>query len=73
MASADCFAAAHNVNRMRLDQLLAGIARQRLLVIGDYFLDLYLDIDQRLAETSIETGLEAHQVVRRRTSAGMLS
>ena len=54
----------------RLDQLLAGFERTRVLVIGDYFLDKYLEIDHRLAETSIETGLEVHQVYQVRTSPG---
>ena len=58
------------MNRARLEELLAGFAQLRLLVIGDYFLDLYLDIDRRLAETSLETGLEVHQVVARRASPG---
>lgn len=58
------------MNRARLGELLASVARLRLLVIGDYFLDLYLEIDRSLAETSIETGLEVHQVVARRTSPG---
>jgi rfaE bifunctional protein kinase chain/domain len=33
------------------------------LVVGDFFLDKYLIIDRGLGETSLETGLEAHQVV----------
>lgn len=41
-----------------------------LLVVGDYFLDYYLDIDSALAETSLETGLEVHQVVRVRNAPG---
>ena len=41
-----------------------------ILVLGDFFLDRYLDIDPELAETSLETGLEAHQVVRIRNSPG---
>lgn len=58
------------MNRERLQELLRAMAGLRLLVIGDYFLDLYLDIDRRLAEVSLETGLEAHQVVARRASPG---
>lgn len=54
----------------RLDQLLAGFQHTRVLVIGDYFLDKYLEIDRRLAETSLETGLEVHQVYQVRTSPG---
>lgn len=54
----------------RLDQLLAGFEHTRVLVIGDYFLDKYLEIDRRLAETSLETGLEVHQVYQVRASPG---
>jgi len=41
-----------------------------LAVIGDYFLDKYLIIDPDLAELSLETGLDAHQVVAKRISPG---
>jgi rfaE bifunctional protein kinase chain/domain len=39
-------------------------------VLGDLFLDRYLDIDATLTEPSIETGLDAYQVVRVRSSPG---
>jgi rfaE bifunctional protein kinase chain/domain len=39
-------------------------------VVGDFFLDKYLDIDGRLTEKSVETDLDAYQVVRVRTSPG---
>jgi rfaE bifunctional protein kinase chain/domain len=54
----------------RLKQILAGLSAKRILVVGDYFLDKYLDIDHSLGEVSLETGLEAHQVVRVRCSPG---
>ncbi len=47
----------------RLGELLAQFPRLRIAVIGDYFLDKYLDIDPALAEVSLETGKVAHQVV----------
>jgi len=58
------------MNTSQLENILARFSQLTLLVIGDYFLDLYLDIDSTLAETSLETGLEAHQVVRTRTFPG---
>jgi rfaE bifunctional protein kinase chain/domain len=58
------------MTRDRLAALLERFPQQRILVLGDYFLDKYLDIDRALAETSLETGLEAHQVVCVRTSPG---
>ncbi|MFQ5342416.1 MAG: bifunctional heptose 7-phosphate kinase/heptose 1-phosphate adenyltransferase, partial [Anaerolineae bacterium] len=41
-----------------------------VLVVGDFFLDEYLLIDRRLSEVSLETGLEAYQVVGVRSSPG---
>ena len=41
-----------------------------ILVVGDYFLDRYLDIDSALDEPSLETGLTAYQVVGIRSSPG---
>src|SRR5262245_28408069 len=53
-----------------LDALLAGLPALTVAVVGDLFLDRYLDIDATLAEPSLETGLEAHQVVRVRAVPG---
>jgi len=39
-------------------------------VVGDLFLDRYLDLDAALAEPSLETGLDAYQVVRVRAAPG---
>jgi rfaE bifunctional protein kinase chain/domain len=47
----------------RLDEILAKVPALKIAVVGDVFLDKYLDIDRRLAEISLETGKEAHQVV----------
>jgi bifunctional ADP-heptose synthase (sugar kinase/adenylyltransferase) len=41
-------------------------------LVGDLFLDRYLEIDAQLGDPSIETGLEAHQVVRVRNQPGAL-
>jgi len=54
----------------RLGQLLARFPRLRIAVIGDFFLDKYLDVDPALAETSLETAKVAHQVVAVRHSPG---
>ena len=58
------------IDRARLAEILAGFDNTRVLVVGDYFLDKYLDIDRSLAEISLETNLEAHQVVGVRCSPG---
>jgi rfaE bifunctional protein kinase chain/domain len=44
--------------------------RLRVAVLGDFCLDRYLEIDPARAETSIETGLPVHNVVRVRAQAG---
>lgn len=44
--------------------------RLRIAVIGDYCLDRYLEIDPGKRETSIETGLPVHNVVRVRSQPG---
>lgn len=58
------------MDQERLAEVLSVFEHTRVLVVGDYFLDKYLDIDRRLAEVSLETGLEVHQVVNVRCSPG---
>src|SRR2546423_12455683 len=54
----------------RLNHILDRIPRLTLGVLGDLFLDRYLDLDGTLTEPSLETGLDAYQVVRVRPSPG---
>ena len=54
----------------RLGELVACFSRSRLAVVGDFFLDKYLDVDPSIEEVSVETGKPAHQVVARRSSPG---
>lgn len=54
----------------RLEALLNRFSAQTVLVAGDYFLDKYLDIDAALTEPSLETGLDAYQVVGVRNYPG---
>ncbi len=54
----------------RLEDLLTRIRRLRAVVVGDFFLDQYWVVEPKLAETSLETGLPAHQVVEVRHSPG---
>lgn len=53
-----------------LETILARIPALRIAIVGDLFLDRYLDIDARLTEPSIETGLDAYQVCRLRSYPG---
>lgn len=54
----------------RLKELLDRFPGLAILVVGDFFLDKYLDLDRRQSETSLETGLEAYQAVGVRCSPG---
>ena len=58
------------MDRTRLEELLYNFANIHILVVGDFFLDEYLLLDRTLSETSLETGLEAYQVVDVRCSPG---
>src|SRR5262245_49969837 len=54
----------------RIEFILQRIPRLTIGVLGDLFLDRYLDIDSGLTEKSIETGLDAYQVTRVRSTPG---
>jgi bifunctional ADP-heptose synthase (sugar kinase/adenylyltransferase) len=50
--------------------ILARLPSLTIGVLGDLFLDRYLDLDGTLTEPSVETGLDAYQVVRVRSYPG---
>lgn len=54
----------------RLAKLIDRFPSRRIAVVGDFFLDKYLDVDPALEEASIETGKPAHQVIQVRCSPG---
>lgn len=58
------------MKKKRLETILAEFPHRRVLVLGDFFLDEYLTLDRTLSEPSLETGLEAFQVVGRCVSPG---
>ena len=58
------------MNCESLDEILAQLPSKKIAIAGDFFLDQYMIIDAELAEKSIETGLDAHQVVELRPSPG---
>lgn len=53
-----------------VEHILGRIPSLTIGVLGDLFLDRYLDLDAALTEPSIETGLDAYQVVRVRSYPG---
>ena len=54
----------------KLQAMLNRLPQMRVLVVGDFFLDKYLIAERVLSEISLETGLEAYQVVEVRCSPG---
>lgn len=58
------------MTRERLQSLLLKLPSLRIAVVGDLFLDRYWMIDPALDEPSLETGLDAWQVVDTRLSPG---
>ena len=54
----------------RFAEITDRYASLRIALVGDFCLDRYLEIDPALAETSIETGLPVHNVVRVRSQPG---
>jgi bifunctional ADP-heptose synthase (sugar kinase/adenylyltransferase) len=60
------------ISLARLESLLAGFGGLRIALVGDLYLDRYLDIEPGVCERSIETGLEAYQVSRVRNSPGVV-
>ena len=58
------------MNRARLEALLGRFPDISVALVGDLFLDRFYEIDPQLDEKSLETGLTAHQVVRRRSAPG---
>jgi rfaE bifunctional protein kinase chain/domain len=52
------------------ERILTTIPNRTVGVLGDLFLDRYLDIDPALNEPSVETGLTAYQVTRVRSYPG---
>lgn len=62
--------AATMLSPARFTALTAAYPHLRLALVGDFCLDRYLEIDPAHAETSIETGLTVHNVVRVRSQPG---
>jgi rfaE bifunctional protein kinase chain/domain len=53
-----------------VERILARLPGLTIGVLGDLFLDRYLDLDATLTEPSLETGLDAYQVFRVRAQPG---
>src|SRR5256884_4858312 len=53
-----------------IESILARLPSLTIGVLGDLYLDRYLDLDATLTEPSLETGLDAYQVVAVRAIPG---
>lgn len=58
------------ISETTLEAILAKLPTRTIGVFGDLFLDRYLEIEARLDEPSIETGLTAYQVTKVRSMPG---
>ncbi len=58
------------LSQERLAELIGRFPTSRIAVLGDFFLDKYLEVDPALEEMSLETSKVAHQVVGIRCSPG---
>ena len=54
---------AYGMSDQRISELLEAFRSVRVAVLGDFFLDLYIQLDRGLSELSLETNLEAFQTV----------
>lgn len=60
------------LTRARLESFLSQFPNLTIGLVGDLFLDRYLDIEPGVQEMSIETNLEAYQIASVRNSPGAL-
>lgn len=58
------------INQRRFEELISKFDQVKIAVLGDFFLDLYLQMDRSLSEFSLETHKETFQVVGIRGQAG---
>jgi rfaE bifunctional protein kinase chain/domain len=58
------------VNTDRFGLITSKYRQLRLAIVGDFCLDRYLEIDPTRRETSLETGLPVHNVMRVRSQPG---
>jgi rfaE bifunctional protein kinase chain/domain len=57
-------------NRKRIEHMLAALGDVHVVVMGDLCLDAYWEVDSRLSEDSVETGLSTIPVTETRYSLG---
>lgn len=58
------------IETSRVQEILDQFSRVKIAVLGDFFLDLYIQLDRSLSELSLETRKEAFQAVSLRGQPG---
>jgi rfaE bifunctional protein kinase chain/domain len=58
------------IDTRRLQEILQNFSKTKVAVLGDFFLDLYIQLDRSLSEFSIETHKEAFQAIDFRGQPG---
>ncbi len=58
------------ISQDRFDEILSRFTNTKVAVLGDFFLDLYIQLDRSLSELSLETQKEAFQAVDLRGQPG---
>ena len=58
------------MDEKRFSEILDGIRNIRVAVLGDIFLDRIYYVDRKCDEISVETGLPAYQVIRKKSVPG---
>ena len=70
MSGVWCLVLLLRMNEARFSEITSRYETLRIVVVGDFCLDRYLEIDPGKQETSIETGLPVHNVVQVRAQPG---
>jgi rfaE bifunctional protein kinase chain/domain len=58
------------MDKERFDQIVRSFSKVKVAVLGDFFLDLYIQMDRTLSELSLETHKEAFQAIDLRGQPG---
>jgi bifunctional ADP-heptose synthase (sugar kinase/adenylyltransferase) len=68
----NCIESACMLSLETIETILQTIRTSTVVLVGDLFLDRYLEFDPALTEPSLETGLDALQITRVRSAPGAL-
>lgn len=58
------------MDMIRFEEIISKFSTAKVAVLGDFFLDLYIQLDRSLSEFSLETHKEAYQAIELRDQPG---